>query len=191
MIRINLLPSEARKKTSSPGQKLSIPVRPIAIGAGGLLAALTVVLVVGNLWNGGRLGRLKKEWTELQPRKAGLEKMQSELKVLQGRAGVLEQVKAPRGRWAPRLNLISDAVVSQVWFTKLGVAPGEPVRLQGSALVDGSGESGAAVTRFLQSLKDQPSFQEWFSAVELKSVQQKQIGQEDVVDFSILLTVAG
>lgn len=189
MIRINLLPPEARK--TAAGQKVSIPLRPIGLGAGGFVALLTVGLVVGNVWNAGRLSRLQQEWDQLQPQKAGLEQKQMLLKALQGQAGVLEQVKAPKGRWGPRLNLLSDAVVSQVWFTGLLIAPGQPVRLEGSALVSGSGESGAAVTKFLQRLKEQPGFHDWFSAVELQTVEHRQIGQEDVVDFAVLLTPTG
>ena len=189
MIRINLLPPEARK--AAAGDKISIPLRPIGLGAGGFLALLTAVLIVGNLWNAGRLAKLRQEWDRLQPQKVGLEQKQAQLKMLQGQAGILGQVKAPQGRWAARLNLLSDAVVSQVWFTRLVVAPGQPARLEGSALAAGSGEDGAAVTQFLQKLKEQPAFLDWFQVVELQSVEQEQIGQEDVVDFNILLTPTG
>ena len=189
MIQINLLPPEARK--AAPGRKVSIPLRPIGIGVGGFLAVLTLVLIAGNAWNAGRLTRLKQEWERMQPQKAQLDREQSQLQMLQGQAGVLEQVKAPRGRWAPRLNLLSDAVVTQVWFTKLTVEPGQPVLLRGSALVSDAGESGAAVTKFLQRLKEQPVFQDWFKGVELQSVQHRQIKQEEVVDFAILLLPTG
>lgn len=189
MIRINLFPPEEKKVAS--GQKVSIPLRPVGIGAGGFVVALTLALVAGNAWNAGRLSRLRQEWDRMQPQRAGLEQKQAQLKMLQGQAGLLDQVKAPHGRWAPRLNLLSDAVVSEVWFTELKVNPGQPVQLKGSALVAGSGESGAAVTRFLQRLKEQPGFQDWFHAVDLQSVEHRQIGQEDVVDFAVLLTPTG
>lgn len=189
MIRINLLPPETRRAAS--GQRVSVPLRPLGVGAGGFVAVLTLVLVAGNAWNAGRLARLKQEWEQMRPKKAQLEREQSQLQLLQGQAGVLEQVKAPRGRWAPRLNLLSDAVVSQVWFTRLTVEPGQPVFLKGSALVAGAGESGAAVTKFLQRLKEQPAFQDWFKGVDLQSVAHRQIGQEEVVDFSILLLPTG
>ena len=187
MIRVNLLPPEARK--AEPGAAVAIPWKPLAMGAGGALALLTVALVAGNQWQAGRLQRLRKEWDQIQPQRAQLEEKQKHLQQLQGQAGVLEQVKAPKGRWAPRLNLLSDAVVPQVWFTSFKLAPGQPVRLEGSALVvSGSTERGAAVTKFLRHLQEQAGFPDWFSGVELKSVEHRQIKQEEVVDFAILLT---
>ncbi len=189
MIRVNLLPPEARKAAAGP--KTAIPWRQIGIGAGGLVALVTVGLFAGNAWNGRRLDRLRQEWQELQPQRAGLEQNRMQFQLLQGQAGVLQQAKALEGRWAPRLNLLSDAVVSEVWFTELKVNPGQPVRLEGSALVAGSGETGAAVSKFLQRLKEQPEFGKWFKAVDLQSVEHSQIEKQEVVDFSILLTPSG
>lgn len=190
MIRVNLLPPEARK--AEPGAAVALPWKPLAMGAGGALALLTVALAAGNQWQAGRLERLRKEWEQVQPRRLELEEKQKRFQQLQGQASVLERVKAPKGRWAPRLNLLSDAVVPQVWFTGLNLVPGEPVRLEGSALVgSGSAESGAAVSKFLQQLQEQAGFPDWFSAVELKSVEHRQIKQEEVVDFAILLTPTG
>lgn len=187
MIRVNLLPPESRK--AEPGAAVAIPWKPLAMGAGGALALLTVALVAGNQWQAGRLDRLRKEWEHIQPQRTDLEEKQKRFQQMQGQASVLDQVKAPKGRWAPRLNLLSDAVAPQVWFTGLKLAPGEPVRLEGSALVvSASNERGAAVTHFLQNLQEQAGFPDWFSGVELKSVEHRQIKQEEVVDFAILLT---
>ena len=163
MIRVNLLPPEARK--AEPGAKVSLPLKPLAMGVGGALVLLTGTLIVGNQWRAGRLERLSKEWEQIQPQRTELEEKQRRFQRLQGQAGVLEQVKAPRARWAPRLNILSDAVVPQVWFTGLKLVRGEPVRLEGSALVSGSPESGAAVSKFLQHLQEQAGFSDWFSAV--------------------------
>ena len=188
-MRINLLPPETRK--ASPAGTLSLPLRPLGIGAGAFLTALTLFLIVGNAWNAGQLGRLRREWQELQPQRAGLEQKQLQLQMLQGQAGVLGQVKAPEGRWAPRLNLLSDAAVPQVWYRKLRVGAGGPARLEGSALVEASGGREAAVTQFLQKLKSQPAFQQLFSGTELQSMEHRSVGQEDVVDFVILLKPTG
>jgi hypothetical protein len=134
-------------------------------------------------------------------------------------------LKAPEAQWSPRLNLLSNAIVSQLWFNRLKIeippspqperasvlpvkgsakkpvipptqgsaapSPGSPVLvLEGSALMVSSG-GAAPVSRYLQRLKEQPEFARWFRNVELKSAQQRQVEQEQVTDFVILLHPTG
>lgn len=64
------------------------------------------------------------------------------------------------------------------------------VVLKGSTLVM-TAATGSPVSRYLQRLKDHPEFKRFFSGLELKSVEHRQIQQEDVSDFVIVLYPKG
>ena len=102
-------------------------------------------------------------------------------------------VKNKQAQWAPRLALLSEALVPQVWLTRLEYVQGKGLTVQGTALVGsggggGEGEISGQVTKFFQQLREQPGFQDWFSNVELKSVEHRPIKEEEVADFTLLLT---
>ena len=189
MIRINLLPPELR--VTQVGRRVSVPWQPWAKGALGLGIGISCWLLFSNQLHAYGLSRLKAEWERLQPERVRFERAQEDYQRLKKGAEILSTVKAPETNWAPRLNLLSDALVSEVWFRALAYSQGQPLRLEGSALVDSSGDSKAQVTQFLQRLKEQPEFHKWFRDVELKSVEHRQIHQEEVVDFTLLLVPTG
>ena len=190
MIRINLLPPEARK--TKQHKVLLASLKPLGIAAGVLAGSVTVGLFAVNGIQARVLSGLNAEWERLQPERAKLEDSRRVFQTLQQQVQVLHGVKNPEARWAPRLNLLSDSLVSRLWFASLRWKFGDPLRLEGSTLVASAGNpSSAPVSRFLQRLKEQPEFLQWFRQVELESVEQRQIGGEEVVDFSILLTPVG
>ncbi len=219
MIRINLLPKEAQGSASSL-LVLGLPWKLISRAVIGGVVIGSVGLLVTNQIHARTLVMLTAEWNHLQPERAKLEQNQEALKALQNRTSILKALKEPEAQWAPRLNLLSDALVSQLWLiylefdltndssTKPATAAGSPavppknpaaktssktatlLTLKGSAFVTDTG-SGAPVNRYLQRLKEQPEFRRWFRNVELKSVEQRQIHQEQVSDFEILLTPEG
>ena len=189
MIRINLLPPELR--AAQTRRQVSLPWRLWAKGALAFGIGISCWLLISNQLHAYGLKRLNAEWQRLQPDRARFEQAQESYQRLKKRAEVLSSVKASETRWAPRLNLLSDALVSEVWFRSLEYAQGQPLRLEGSALVDSSGDSRAQVTQFLQRLKEQPEFHKWFRDVELKSVEHRQVRQEEIVDFTLLLSPTG
>ena len=189
MIRINLLPPEIR--AAQPHREISVPWKLLVRGPAGLLIAVSFWLLISNQWHAYGVKRLKAEWERLQPDRTRLEQILGNTQRLKKQTEILSAVKAPESNWAPRLNLLSNALVSQVWFRSLEYARGQPLRLEGSALVDVAGDSRAQVTLFLQRLKEEPDFHRWFRDVELKTVEHRQIRQEEVVDFTLLLTPTG
>lgn len=118
MIRLNLLPPEARKaaKSASMAQLAALPWRQIGIAVAGLLVVYTVLLAVTVQRQKGQLSRLTSEWDTLQPEKVRLDETQAALQALRNRDAVLKALKAPEGQWAPRLNLLSDSIVADLWF---------------------------------------------------------------------------
>lgn len=203
MIRIDLLPHTAEEEAASV--LFDIPWKSIGMGLLAFCISASLGLTLVRQLQGHALHRLKRDWNGLQPKLRQLEATETAIRALQNRAKVHQMLKAPEAQWAPRLNLLSDSLVSQLWFTALrfeapkksGKAPQRPAEkpksepptpaapaliLEGSALVGAAGV-GAPVSRYLQRLKGQPVFSQWFREVELKSVQQRQVQQEQVSDF--------
>ena len=188
MIRINLLPPKQAGKRGKLRLPLSGSGRLLGIGGGGAIAIFSLLLWVVTGVQARSFHRLQSERESMEAQRPRVEESRKALDQLQKRWEAIEGLKSPAARWAPRLNLLSDAVVPRLWFTSLHWSRGEPLQLRGSALTVASrGENGVPVSRFLQRLKSHPDFSRWFQKADLESVQHRQVRDEEVVDFSIQL----
>lgn len=187
MIRINLLPPEMRKAAGL--QKISVPWRSLGIGALVVWVTASALLGLTVVWQGRTLARLHAEWNQLEPEKTQLESVRQAVQALQQRNEIITLTKGPEGKWAPRLNLLSDAAVPQLWFTSLKWTRGQTLLLEGAALQEAVAPSdqSTAVGQFLEHLKSHPQFPKWFRSVELQSVEHGQVAGEEIVRFSIRL----
>jgi len=187
VIRINLLPPEVIAANSKK-EAVTVPWREIGIAVVIGVVGVSVWLPLENMNRSRSLDRLRAEWKEMESKKQRL----TEVQQLQRQADAFQAAKNKQAQWAPRLALLSEAVVPQVWLTRLEYVQGKSLSVQGTALVGsgggGEGETGGQVTKFFQQLKEQPGFQDWFSNVELKSVEHRHIKEEEVADFVLLLT---
>lgn len=185
MIRINLLPEALRPRSAATWG------RPEPRKIGYALLGGCFVFSAGLLgWNSllaGREARLKAAARALRPQETRWQELNETLGSLRDRDLAFAELKSPQKRWAPRLNLLSDALVPGLWFTSLEAGGGR-VSLRGTALADGSGGKRAAVGAFMKRLKAQPEFSRWFSAVDLVSVVHRQMAGREVVDFELHLT---
>ena len=189
MIKINLLPPEivaARAKK----QTLTVPWREIIIAAVVGVVGISIWLPSTNMKRSRALERLRAEWKTLEPKQKRMAEVEQNLLDLQRQADALQAAKNRQAQWAPRLSLLSEAAVPQVWLTRLGYVQGEALHVHGTALIGSGGDGSGQVTRFLQQLKEQPGFQDWFSGVEVESVEHRHIKEEEVADFVLLLTPA-
>lgn len=210
MITINLLPPEARR-AAVRSQWADLPWPKIGAAALGVVLLHSVWVLGWGQLQARALGRLTAEWEALQPDKVRVERTQEVLAALQRRAAAVQALKDSQNQWAPRLNLLSDALVAGLWFTQLRFGPvaapeGQPTEmtesggppppgppvlwLAGSALVLPEGED-APPKRYLQRLQAQPEFSRWFLGVELKGIEHRQAGAESVSDFGFVMTVTG
>lgn len=125
MIKINLLsadarPSRARSIGAFPWKKIGLPL-------GAAVGLYSVWLIGVGQVESGMLARLTAEQEKLKSDKARVGKVEASLHALQNQATVLQFLKAPQLQWAPRLNLLSDSLVGQLWFSSL--AYGTPASL--------------------------------------------------------------
>ncbi len=118
MIRINLLPPSAQSAAAKT-LSLDLPLRPIGMGVGVLVLVVSVGLIVSQRNSTAALQHLTREWEDLGGRRMELEGVQQSLRALGSRAAVMENVKGDKAKWAPRLNLLTDALVANLWFTRL------------------------------------------------------------------------
>lgn len=218
MIRVNVFPKEL--KPSLALWMASVPWKRVASSLLAVAGFSSGGLWISNQLIERSLNRLSGQWDGVQAERQHLEELESSLRALQNRAAALKALKSEEAQWAPRLNLLTDALVPHLWFTSLkfeislpeeeeskksgslkkgsvgGKASQRPAQepphllLKGTYLVSTQGE-GAPVRRFLNRLKEQSGFDRWFRAVELKSVEHRQIQQEEVSDFVIALYPTG
>ncbi len=119
MIKVNLLPQGFRR---AGGPALSIeqlPWKKIGLGVVGLLIFISGLLLAGNAVQSKALARLTAEMERLGPEKVRVGQTEAVLRSLQSRAAAITVLKNPERVWAPRLNLFSDSLVSDLWFTYL------------------------------------------------------------------------
>lgn len=212
MIKVNLLPAQV-KRAQVALSLAALPWPQIGKTLGGLLALYSIWLVVDGQRQANTLRRLQAQWEELQPQWLKWKEVDAAFRALQNRAAVFQSLKAPEAQWAPRLNLLSDVLVSGLWFTQLryratpssretemGMSPDDPqtqatpltplLELRGSAL-SASKEVAAPVSRYLQRLREHPEFHRWFKSLELKTVEHRQIDQYEVTNFEMVLAPTG
>lgn len=237
MIRIDLQPPKRKSDSASESILPQVPWRVIAVFLLAFCGISTAFLLVTTRIQAQNLRRLKKELATVSPKLKKVEEVEAATRALQNRSKIQQMLKSPEAQWAPRLNILSDSIVSKLWFTALKielpvsekpkeatkpaqkktksppkskqtaasasskaqkteppVPPAKPkpilLVLEGSALVSSEG-GGSPVNRYLQRLREHPDFSRWFKEVELKSVQQRQIKDDQVSDFVIVFYPTG
>lgn len=121
MITINLGPHVSI--TGERWRLPAIPPRRLAVMAA---VALSVVTFGVTAWRHAQeraLAQLTADWNQLRGPREELEATRATVALLERQETRLTQLRTSGIRWAPRLNLLSDAMVSGVWFTRLIVEP--------------------------------------------------------------------
>lgn len=145
MITINLFPADQRK---ARGWRLpSWTLRQAAIGTAVGLGVMTGVLVLWRIGLEHANRRLSAEWATLEGTNRELDTGRERVTMLERQAISFRRLRATGVQWAPRLNLLSDAMVPGVWLTRLQVQSVEvkakrPKRAAKAGSEKGSGEQG-------------------------------------------------
>ena len=182
MIELNLLPEELRKKKKR-FELPEIPFIPIGIA---LIVTLVVIQLLLSGWiatTEAQISSLEKTWQDLVPKKTDLEKIKKKISATSKKAQAIEYLIDKRMSWARLLNELSDSVTSNIWLTSLSY---NELTLTISGSASGKGEEATAyIARFIQSLKDNSGFFKNFNDVELISIKQGSVADQDVMDFKL------
>lgn len=195
MIEINLLPVQMRAKKKEQSSIPSIPVMPIAASIVVLLVLLQVLLFLMVQFKGASLSSLKKKNEKIKIANVEAIRLDESVRFLSSKIDVVDKLKGSRFNLARKLNDLSDAMVQGVWLrsidVKKGDAPSEPGVLKEVLIIDGSsvvtdGKEDGSIGKFVNSLKDNASFNEDFDEIELSKVERKKIKNTEVLDFVII-----
>lgn len=183
MLKINLLPSAARKAEASPVQDLyRMP----------LLWVVVAVLVLGPallLWlplqsQKGELAKLQQRIQALEPKKIEVNRLQQTLQQLRAQQTALESMRKEGGQWARRLSVLSDKTPDEIWFTDLAFEESKGLIIQGSA-IGLEGPAVAHVTQLVNSLAASAEFASAFKKIEIESIKTTQEGELEVAHFTL------
>ena len=191
MIEINLVPEQSRKKRKSKSllNGLNIP-RETMIGAGAgvlvILLSIHFVLLLFNITKLVHYKKLQKQWAEMSPLKEKVDSVMLELRGLQGKLAVFDEVAGDSGAlWSRKLNILSDSLPRGVWFKKIDFH-NDIFLLEGSA-ISMQGEEMINVHNFVSVLKKNKDFLDHFADLKLGSIQTRKLEKIEIADFSIII----
>ncbi|MEJ2700481.1 MAG: PilN domain-containing protein [Desulfuromonadales bacterium] len=173
MIRINLLPIKAAKKTEQLRVQviiLLLSVGIVLIGCAGVYAALQVRIGTEKkniARTESEIGKLQKSIGEV----AHFKKLQSDLR---GKLDVLDKLKEGKSGPVHILDELSQAMPEKVWLTSFKES-------DGAVSISGLGINEETVARFMQDLEASPYFQD----VELKVIEQHSQGPLKLQKFQV------
>lgn len=127
MITINLAPPPSAGSAAARWHLPPMTPRQMILGAIAGLGVVTVGLVAWRQVQERALTRLTAEWDQLKTPRQELETVRASAALLDRQDQRFKQLRTAGIRWAPCLNLLSDAMVPGVWFTRLTVEPSDPV----------------------------------------------------------------
>jgi len=189
MIEIDLLPQEFRTKKKA--YLTRIPKKEMILAVLGCLVLFHLFLISLTAMSTKRLKSFKKTWQELAPKRERLEGLKKQLSEINARIPLFEQVIKNRVLWSEKLNQLSESIASGVWLNELSLVTKE-VQAKGQLskylIIQGSCASRtkdepALIGRFMQNLKEDPSFSSDFAEIELGPIEKRLINQTAVMDF--------
>ena len=178
MLKINLLPENARKAALSPIEQFHrTPLMWIVvIGMAGFALSFFAPIALRR----EELRRLNAKIQVLVPKKQEVDQLQRFLQRLRAQEESFKKLGAGEEVWSKWLNHLSDVMPDGVWFTELLFEQGKSLRIQGSAIGMG-GTEATGINRLIQDLKADPQFAA-FQIESMKRVPEKDI---EVVQFTL------
>ena len=200
MIELNLLPKELRKKKRPSIDLSEIPVIPVAAGVVGFLVVFHFLLILVVAVKGGTLRSLQSTWKDMQPQKKITEQIASETGILEKRIAAVRRIAKPELSWTQLLSGINQAMIPGIWLSDLEVkfkgqsynlkqennTPTE-ILLTGYSL--GKSETATSnVAKFINSLKRNKEFSDYFSDIELENMKSKDFKSQEAMVFKLTCT---
>lgn len=206
MIEINLLPAELRKKKKKkvPSFEFSFNKKIPLVVFGGLVL-FHLLFISLNTVTKIRLKSLKNNWQGISLKREKLNQIKAELKEVNAKIPLIEQLMRDRILWSRKLNQISELAVPGVWLNELSLeikeealprpiartkvkTPAAKPKVLKYLIIEGSCASRgkdepALIGRFMQNLKSDASFSSDFTGIELGPIKERRIEQIEVMDF--------
>ena len=192
MININLIPPHLRKKEKNKLLgKVNIPLEVIIGCGGGLLVLLGVIHVLLLFVNIAKLAQhksLQSQWETMRPGKENVDSVVNEMRLFQGKYKAIQEISGDAGlSWAQTLNILSDNLPRGVWLKKISLND-EMLFIEGSAISKETTEI-ISINRFTSNLKADKNFREYFTDLELGSIQRRKIKSVEIADFVTTMKV--
>lgn len=197
MIELNLLPKELRKKEKREIPKVN--VMPIAIGVMATLVMIHIILIVLVSINDSKINKLKPKWDQIQPLKTKTELLATQTVDLEKRLTAMKGIAEPPIDWPRILSGLNKSMVPTIWLYdfnpvsrqgQLGLlSAGMPQNLSISGYDLGeSEEATSSVGKFINNLKKDPDFSEFFTGIELEGINSRIVSGQKVMMFKLNCT---
>ncbi len=162
--------------------------KEVIIGlVGGFFAVLIIISVLLQITiflKVAHLKALRKQWQEMTPTKANVDRVTGQMRMLQAKIKSMESVVgADPVHWAPKLYEISESLPRGVWLSRI-VTNKQRLVIEGSAMSKGKDEM-ISVHTFASNLKNRDPFMKNLDDLEVGSIQRKSIKNVGIASFSI------
>lgn len=198
LIEIDLLPLELRVREKVSFEQIFQKRMLLTISV--YLVLFHTFLHLATMVNTRRVAILNQRWQAQAPQKTQVDQLKGKLSKINEDISLIEQVVSNKVLWSPKLNRISELLISGIWLNELSlekqdvqqenlpkVNNGTPeyaisLIIRGSAASRAKDEP-ALIGRFMQNLKTDPYFSRDLSEVELGPIKKRQIQQTEIMDF--------
>ncbi|MFC1709903.1 PilN domain-containing protein [Candidatus Omnitrophota bacterium] len=177
MIKINLLPSAARKKEISKKFKAPVIIYFVTMA----VVSLHLIFFVLNVYKKAQLGSLEGSCERSQPQFKEIEVLKNNLTIKRDRVKVMEYILSRNIYFTEFFNKINLAIPKGLWLNRLNFSYNSLV-IGGSVFSFGT-EEISLVNKFFNELKNDQFFLDNFNNFSLDSVQRRIIKEYEVLDF--------
>ena len=183
----------------------------IAVAAAAIIIAAQIAVFV---WGGVcsvNFKKLEGDYNALLPKQKEAERVKAQMSTMSKKAASIDELMVKRFSWAKKLNDLSDSMTPGIWLAELDYeekvierqkavitktpkgaesAPATEKISQRFLVISGAassmGEEGTAlIGRFIQSLKDNPSFYSDFREIQLGNIKREKVEDQEVMTFQI------
>lgn len=195
MIRINLLPLEARRAESTPLPRLLVTLAGTALLAMMFFTALWLFLAAIPAQN--NLKTTKETLLRQQQQLARqADQIEAKIKHYERRASAVKALNTARIQWAEQLDWICDQVPEDVWLSTVTVRA--PANRSGRASESGpiivmkafcSGTDEARVANFLKTIQAHSQFARFYQSADWSTITRSETKTGEILGFTVSLVM--
>ena len=188
-----------------------VPLAKIALIASGIFVVIQAAVFGFGIRCGIIFGSLEKNYKNIAPARQEAERLKSKISGMTKKISAIDELMVKRFSWAKKLNDLSDSVTPGIWLTQLDYdeklierprrvyaqkgkeaegKQGTEKVLERHLIISGAassmGEEGTAlIGRFIEKLKENPSFYSDFEDIELGEIKREQMSGQEMMTFRI------